>query len=180
MSSVPTKMSPSELIAQLRGVAIGEPLPASLRTGEVKSADGRQTATAAPTEQGLARLKSLLSPAAKPTAPSRPPEEVTKATPMGDIKLSPPQAAPAQSIVGEAEPLPDDIMILNKGTGELRGASHLEALFERVESLLGGASEVKQGFMPRVPTKASAQKGVGLAKITLMVWLSIFSTLMSL
>ena len=152
MSSVPTKMSPSELIAQLRGVAIGEPLPVSLRTGEVKSADGRQTATAAPTEQGLARLKSLLTPAAKPTAPSRPSGEVTKATPMGDIKLSPPQAAPAQSIVGEAEPLPDDIMILNKGTGELRGASHLEALFERVESLLGGASDVKQGFMPRVPT----------------------------
>ena len=131
MSSVPTKMSPSELIAQLRGVAIGAPLPASLRSAEVKTADGRQAATSAPTEQGLARLKSLLTPAAKPTAPTRPPEQATKTTPMGDIKLPPPQAAPAHAppIFDGAEPLPDDIMILNKGTGEIRGASHLEPLF---------------------------------------------------
>ena len=34
--------------------------------------------------------------------------------------------------------------------------------------------------MPRVPTKASAQNGVGLENFTLMVWLSIFSTSTSL
>ena len=35
-------------------------------------------------------------------------------------------------------------------------------------------------IMPRTPTKASAQKGVGFSKVTLTVWLSIFSTLTSL
>ncbi len=34
--------------------------------------------------------------------------------------------------------------------------------------------------MPRVPTKASAQNGVGLLKITLTVCESIFSTVTSL
>src|SRR4029450_1107800 len=34
--------------------------------------------------------------------------------------------------------------------------------------------------MPRTPTKASAQNGEGLVKLTLIVWLSTFSTLMSL
>ncbi len=35
-------------------------------------------------------------------------------------------------------------------------------------------------IMPRTPTNGSAQNGVGLVKVTLMVWLSILSTLMSL
>ena len=35
-------------------------------------------------------------------------------------------------------------------------------------------------IMPRTPTKGSAQNGVGFVKVTLTVWLSIFSTLMSL
>ncbi len=155
MSSVPTKLSPSELIAQLRGFVIGEPLPASLRPADDSVASGRNAATSAPTEQGLARLKSLLSPAAKPTPPTRQPEEGSKSTPMGDIKLPRPSAASANAqpiLEAEAEPLPDDIKILNKGTGEIRGTSHLEALFERVESLLGVSSDVKQGFLPRVPT----------------------------
>ncbi len=34
--------------------------------------------------------------------------------------------------------------------------------------------------MPRTPTKASAQYGVGLGKVTRTVWLSTFSALMSL
>jgi hypothetical protein len=155
MSFGPTKLSPSELIAQLRGVAIGEALPASLRSAEEKPVDGRQAATSAPTEHGLARLKSLLTPAAKPSTPTRQPEPATKSTPMGEITLPPPPAAPKTESIQEheeAEPLPDDINILSKATGELRGASHLEALFERVESLLGGSADVKQGFIPRVPT----------------------------
>ncbi len=35
-------------------------------------------------------------------------------------------------------------------------------------------------IMPRVPTKGSAQNGVGFSKRTRTVWLSSFSTLMSL
>jgi hypothetical protein len=35
-------------------------------------------------------------------------------------------------------------------------------------------------IIPRTPTKVSAQNGVGLGKVTLMVWLSTFSTLTSL
>ncbi len=151
MSSTPTKLSPSELIAQLRGVAIGAPLPAALRPADEPVNEGRHAATAAPTESALARLKNLLTPAAKPTAPARYTEEATKSTPMGEITLPRP-AAPAVPPPPELEPLPDDINILSEATGELRGSRHLEALFERVESLLGGSSDEKQGFMPRVPT----------------------------
>jgi hypothetical protein len=35
-------------------------------------------------------------------------------------------------------------------------------------------------IMPRTPTKGSAQNGVGFWKVTLIVWLSTLSTLMSL
>src|SRR5262245_15912602 len=47
-------------------------------------------------------------------------------------------------------------------------------------SPLYGANTCWGSTMPRTPTKASAQNGVGLVKWTLMVWLSTFSTLMSL
>ena len=35
-------------------------------------------------------------------------------------------------------------------------------------------------IMPKVPTKASAQNGVGSLNFTLIVWVSTFSTTMSL
>ncbi len=110
MSSTSTKLSPSELIAQLRGVAIGAPLPASLRAADEPVDEGRHAATTAPTESALARLKSLLTPAAKPSAPARRTEEGTKSTPMGDITLPPP-AVPTVPPPSKPEPLPDDINI---------------------------------------------------------------------
>ncbi len=87
------KPTPSELIAQLRGVVIGDPLPASL-LGE-QEPTGRDAPTAAPTDSALARLKNLLSPAAKPTAPLRKPDEPARPTPMGDITV-PHQRGPAR------------------------------------------------------------------------------------
>src|SRR2546428_14149599 len=45
----------------------------------------------------------------------------------------------------------------------------------------GNASKGCFGItMPRTPQNGSAQKGVGLSNTTLIVWASIFSTLMSL
>ncbi len=54
----------------------------------------------------------------------------------------PPESAPAA--------LPDDIKTLNESTGEIRGTRHLEALFERVENLLGGKADPTKGFFPRL------------------------------
>ena len=45
---------------------------------------------------------------------------------------------------------------------------------------LKGSNRCLGMIMPRTPTKTSAQKGVGLVKLTLTVWLSTFSTLTSL
>ena len=150
--SSPGKLSPSELVAQLRGVVIGDPLPPSV-LGEPETT-GRDAPTAAPTESALARLKNLLSPAAKPTAPQRKPDETTRPTPMGDIPI-PSKDVKAEtpvSVEEELEELPEDIKVLNDATGEIRGARHLEALFERVESLLGGKSDPTKGFVPKAPT----------------------------
>src|SRR5215475_9215662 len=45
---------------------------------------------------------------------------------------------------------------------------------------LKGSNRCLGMIMPRTPTKASAQNGVGLGKVTLTVWLSTLSTLRSL
>lgn len=73
---------------------------------------------------------------------------------MGDIQMPPMTATPAEIAkkADEAAPLPDDIKTLSKGTGVVRGSSHLEELFERVESLLGGSSSESGAYTPRVPT----------------------------
>lgn len=146
------KPTPSELIAQLRGVVIGDPLPASL-LGE-QEPTGRDAPTTAPTDSALARLKNLLSPAAKPTAPQRKPDEPARPTPMGDITVPTKEAQPEVAPPPEPAPaaLPDDIKTLNESTGEIRGTRHLEALFERVESLLGGKADPTKGFFPKAPT----------------------------
>ncbi len=149
----PGNPTPSELIAQLRGVVIGDPLPASL-LGE-QEPTGREAPTAAPTESALARLKNLLSPAAKPTAPQRKPDDSSRPTPMGDINVPAKEAKPQITPPEEdtPAPLPDDIKTLSEATGEIRGTRHLEALFERVESLLGGKADPTKGSSPKLPRR---------------------------
>jgi hypothetical protein len=147
MSSEPDKLSPSELIAQMRGMAIGERLPDPDAIAETTT-DAPRSLSAV--EKGLARLQSLITPSGAKAKS----EDGKKSTVMGDITLPRPAAVTPESIrkLEEAEPLPDDIKVLSKATGDVRGASHLEELFERVESLLGGSVGESGAYSPRVPT----------------------------
>ena len=149
MSSEPGKLSPSELIAQVRGTTSGD-RPASPEAAKAPSTGAPQSSMSV-VEKGLARLQSLITPSssAKPK-----PVEAATSTVMGEITLPTATATPAEMAkkVDDATPLPDDIKILNRGTGELRGSRHLEELFERVESLLGGSSNATGAYSPRVPT----------------------------
>ena len=149
MSSKPNKLSPSELVTQMRGAAIGE----RIQTAGSPTAEPNTEAPSpmSAVEKGLARLQSLASQSS--TAKARPDDGKTS-TVMGDITLPPVTETPAEAAqkADATAPLPEDIKVLNKGTGEVRGTSHLEELFERVESLLGGANAESGGYTPRVPT----------------------------
>ena len=149
MSSEPGKLSPSELVAQLRETTSGERTPTHARPTPSATADSSSSRSVV--EKGLARLQSLISPSSTAKAKV---DEGTKSTVMGDIQMPPMTATPAEIAkkADEAAPLPDDIKTLSKGSGVVRGSSHLEELFERVESLLGGASSESGAYTPRVPT----------------------------
>ena len=162
MSSAPTKLSPSELIAQLRGVRISDPLPASLRPQtELDTApeSGKSAPTSAPSDEALARLRSLVAPSAKPIAAIDVAKSVDSTIEIlghafahlansTALSASPEDAKQAH----KEEPLPDDLNPQRKSSEPAKGSRNLEALFERVENLLGGSSTVKEGFMPHVPT----------------------------
>ena len=151
MSSGPGKKSPSELIAQIRGVVIDESPPNSPHNLGPAS---QEIPSASSIEQGLTRLKNLIFP---PSEQKVSPPSLVESTPTllsEQVGTTPPVSTSAAIFQASKElnPSAGDKQILPSATEEIRGSRHLEALFERVESLLGGSRDIERGYTPSVPS----------------------------